>query len=442
MSSARWFQLLLLFYPPDFRDEMGGGLVDAYLRQAEEAKKRGAFRAAAVWLAALNDSLWNGLGERIKPAVQWRRGGDWGHDMELVTRRLRQKPLFFTAVLGTLSVGLATFAVVYTAVDKILLEPLPYRNPAGLYKIWADVPRLNLHEGQLYTRDVYQLAKSGGPIQDAAFLGCGMGAIPANDSRDAFHVGMMAASSNILDVLGAHPAMGRGFRHEDGDIQIAPIILSDTMWKQLGASPDIIGSRLRIGFDTHTVIGVMPPDFAFSCVISQRTDVYEPLNLEHGQDNATWFTVLRARPDASREQVRQAVQAFGQGLAERDPDKYRGFGLYAVGLLDDLVKGVRPALLALSFAAFFLLLVLTVNLASLLLARAAEREKEFAISRALGASGPAVVRATLAEGSLLGFLGGAAGLLAAESGELVCWLPWGPSTFRAARPSLWIGRSR
>jgi predicted permease len=412
MSSARWFKLLLRFYPPDFRDEMGGGLLDAYLRQAEEAKKRGAFRAVAVCLAALNDSLWNGLGERIKPAVQWRRGGDWGHDMELVSRRLRQKPLFFTAVLGTLSVGLATFAVVYTAVDKILLEPLPYRNPAGLYKIWADVPRLNLHEGQLYTRDVYQLAKSGGPIQDAAFLGCGMGAIPANDNRDAFHVGMMAASSNILDVLGAHPAMGRGFRREDGDIQVAPIILSDAMWKQLGASPDIIGSRLRIGGDTHTVIGVMPADFAFSCVISQRTDVYEPLNLEHGQDNATWFTVLRARPDASREQVRQAVQAFGQGLAERDPDKYRGFGLYAVGLLDDLVKGVRPALLALSFAAFFLLLVLTVNLASLLLARAAEREKEFAISRALGASGPAVVRATLAEGSLLGFLGGAAGLLA------------------------------
>ncbi|HEY6343388.1 MAG TPA: ABC transporter permease [Bryobacteraceae bacterium] len=413
MSSADgWFRLLLRFYPPDFRDEMGGGLLDAYHRQAEEAKKRGSMRVAAVWLAALKDSLWNGLGERIKPAVEWRRRGDWGRDMELVTRRLRQKPLFFTAVLGTLTVGLGTFAVVYTAVDKILLEPLPYRDPGGLYKVWVDVPRLNLHEGQLVAPDVYQLAKSGGPIQDAAFLNCGNAAIPANDNRDAFHINAMSASSNILDVLGARPAMGRAFRHDDGDINPAPIILSDAMWKRLGASPNVVGSPLRIGPDTHTVIGVMPPDFAFSCSISQRTDVYAALNLEHGQGNGSWLTVLRARPDASPEQVRQAVQAFGQNLAEREPDKHRGFALYAVGLLEDLVKSVRPALLALSFAAFFLLLVLTVNLASLLLARAAEREKEFAVSRALGASGPAIVHATLAEGTLLGFLGGVAGALA------------------------------
>lgn len=410
--AARWFRLLLRLYPPDFRDEMGGGLLDAYRRKMEEAQKRGGLRVAAVCLAALNDSLWNGLGERIKPAVQWRRRGDWGRDMELVTRRLRQKPLFFTAVLGTLTVGLGTFAVVYTAVDKILLEPLPYRDSAGLYGVWADVPRLNLHEGQLSASDVYQLAKSGAAIQDAAFFGCGNGAIPANDNRDAFHINMMAASSNLLDVLGVRPAMGRGFRHEDGDIQIAPLILSDAMWKRLGASANIVGSRLRIGGDTHTVIGVMPPEFAFSCSASQRTDVYEPLNLEHSPANGTWFTVLRGRTNASPGQVRQAVQAFGRNLAEREPDKYRGFGLYAVGLLDDLVKDVRAALLALSFAVFFLLLVLTVNLASLLLSRAAEREKEFAISRALGASGPAVVGATLAEGSLLGFLGGIAGALA------------------------------
>lgn len=412
-SAARWFRLLLRFYPPDFRDEMGGDLLDAYRRQADEAKQRGGLRIALVWFAALQDSLWNGLGERLKPAVRWRRGGNWGRDMELVTRRLRHKPLFFTAVLGTLTVGLGTFAVVYTAVDKILLEPLPYRDPAGLYKIWADVPRLNVHEGQLYTRDVDQLSKSGGPVQDAAFFNCGNGAIPADDNRDAFHINSMAASSNILAVLGAHPAMGRGFRHEDGDIMPGgPLLLSDAMWKRLGANPNIVGSRLRIGPDTHTVIGVMPPDFAFGCRASERIDVYAALNQEDVPGNATWLTVLRARPHASPRQVRQAVQAFGHGLADRDPDKYRGFGLYTIGLLNDLVKDVRPALLALSFAASFLLLILTVNLASLLLARAAEREKEFAISRALGASGPAIVRATLAEGGLLGFLGGVAGALA------------------------------
>jgi putative ABC transport system permease protein len=404
---------------------MGGDLVTAYRQRVEEAEKCGVLSVTAVWLVALKDSLWNGLCERIKPAAEWRRGGDWGRDMELVTRRLRQKPLFLVAVSGTLTVGLGTFAVVYTAFDKILLEPLPYLSPTGLYKVWVDVPRLNLHEGELSAPDVYQLSRSGGPIMDAAFYDCGNGAIPANDNRDAFHITSMVASSNLLDVLGASPVVGRGFRHEDGDITPAPLILSDGMWKRLGANPNIVGSPLRIGPDTHTVIGVMPPDFAFSCQVSQKPDVYEALNLEHEQGSGTWQTVLRARQDASPEQVRQALQAFGQKLGEREPDKHRGFALYSAGLLEDLVKGVRPALLALSFAAVFLLLVLTVNLASLLLARGTEREKEFAVSRALGASGPAIVRATLMEGILLGLLGGTAGALAGT---------WGTSLLVALGP--------
>jgi hypothetical protein len=137
---------------------------------------------------------------------------------------------------------------------------------------------------------------------------------------------------------------------------------------------------------------------------SYRTASYGPT---HGQQehpsalfrkprSAAQWTVTPLERSASPEQVRQAVQAFGQNHAEREPDKHRGFGLYA----------------ALSFAAFFLLLILTVNLASLLLARVAERETEFAISRAPGASGHSVVRATLAEGRLLGFLGGVTGALA------------------------------
>src|SRR5205823_6482736 len=108
----------------------------------------------------------------------------------------------------------------------------------------------------------------------------------------------------------------------------------------------------------------------------------------------------------------QTVDALGRVFVRQAGKKKRGLRLYPAGLHADLVKEVRPALLALSFAAVFLLLVLTVNLASLLLARAAEREREFAVSRALGASGPAVVRAILVEGGVLGFVGGVTGALA------------------------------
>src|SRR6266403_120304 len=109
--SQRWFTLLLRLYPPDFRDEMGEAFVQTYLHRSRDEA------VARVWFAAFWDSLRNGLGERMRPAVAWRRSGDWGRDLELVSRRLRQKPLFLLAVLGTLTVGLGTFAVVFTAVD-------------------------------------------------------------------------------------------------------------------------------------------------------------------------------------------------------------------------------------------------------------------------------------------------------------------------------------
>src|SRR4029079_3238955 len=147
--SERWFRLLLPLYPPDFREEMGDALVDAYLHRAHAALSRGGrIRLAGVWLTALIDSLRNGLGERLRPAAAWRRRGNWGRDLELTRRRLMRSPMFVITTIATLTVGLGTFAVVFTAVDKILLEPLPYRDAGDLYKVWADVPYLNVKAGQ------------------------------------------------------------------------------------------------------------------------------------------------------------------------------------------------------------------------------------------------------------------------------------------------------
>src|SRR5262249_59424126 len=116
---------------------MGEGLVESYRDRSHEAFNRGGILAVMlVWCAALRDSLRNGVGEHLRPAVAWRRTGDWGRDLELVSRRLRRKPLFIAAVLGTLTVGFGTFAVVYTAIDKILVEPLPYKDPGDLYMVW------------------------------------------------------------------------------------------------------------------------------------------------------------------------------------------------------------------------------------------------------------------------------------------------------------------
>src|SRR6185503_21339666 len=152
------------------------------------------------------------------------------------------------------------------------------------------------------------------------------------------------------------------------------------------------------------------PEFAFTCWPSQTPDVYAPAPQDlatASQQNLSALTMIRARRGASAQQIEQAVERVGQSWVERFAvNRNGGLRFYAVGLQADLIEEIRPALLALAAAGSFLLLVLAVNFASVLLARASEREREFAISRALGASGPAILRAGLFEGALLGVTGG------------------------------------
>jgi len=137
--SERWFRLLQRLYPADFRDEMGDAVVDAYRDRAREALNRGGIiRLAAVWVRALVDSLRNGPGERARPAASWRRSGDWGRDVELATRRLMRAPAFVVSTVATLGLGLGLSAVVYTVVQRVPIDPMPYRDPDDLYYVWRD----------------------------------------------------------------------------------------------------------------------------------------------------------------------------------------------------------------------------------------------------------------------------------------------------------------
>lgn len=410
-ASERWFWLLLRLYPADFRDEMGEALVEAYGSRARDASQRGRIQLAGVWFAALWDSLRNGLGERLRPAVAWRRSGDWGRDMERVRRRLIRRPLFLAAVLGTLTVGLGTFAVVYTAVDKILLEPLPYSNPEDLYMIWG----IQGDQGHLMDTgpEIAALQEAGGAIDAAAAFQFTARTLVPPEGGDAMRIPALIVSPNLLELLGVRTALGRGFRPEDAGSKAA--VLADGLWRRLGGDPAIAGRTVRLSGRTYTVIGVMPPGFQFGgcCAVpSSQPDIYAtiPENLSTmGPNDSRYHAVIRARHGAKPEEVDRAVREIGRLVGNRDRT---GRVVFPAGLHKEMVEKVRPVLLALSFAAAFLLLVLTVNLASLLLARAAERERELAVSRALGASWPAVVRATLIEGGLLGLLGGGAGGIA------------------------------
>lgn len=121
--AALWFKLLLKFYPPDFREDMGDGVVETYRGRARDVlNNRGLYGLLLLCLRAFVDSVGNGLGERRLPAAGWRRSGNWGRDVEMATRRLIRAPALVLAMFGTLTIGLGMFAVVYTIVQKVLID--------------------------------------------------------------------------------------------------------------------------------------------------------------------------------------------------------------------------------------------------------------------------------------------------------------------------------
>jgi len=142
--SEWWFRLLDRLYPPDFRDEMGNAMVEAYMDRAHHSLQNGGkIHLVVLWFRALFDSLRNGPAERVRPAASWRRAGNWGRDVELVRRRLVRSPIFAATTIGTLMVGLGMFAVVYTTVQRVLLDPMPYKDPDDLYYVWRDYGPIN-----------------------------------------------------------------------------------------------------------------------------------------------------------------------------------------------------------------------------------------------------------------------------------------------------------
>jgi predicted permease len=342
-------------------------------------------------------------------------------------------PALVVATVGTLMVGLGLFAVVYTVVHKILIEPMPYRDPDDLYVVWRDYgPIFDLTRGALAGTDVAELQKAERIIEEAAGLEPRLATFAAREGMDSTEIALAVTTPNIFDLLGIQPVLGRGFaRNEVGPSRPPVLVLTHQLWNRLGADPGIVDSVVRLNGQPYSVIGVMPSTFAFvqneALGPPQRADAFTTFDINlagTNPDAGSYAGLIRARRGTSPKEVSAAVEAVGRTVDARD-FRGRGLRLYPVGLKPDLVSGVRPALLVLAFAGVFLVLVLMVNLASVLLARAAQREHEFAVSRALGANGAAVVRATLFEGGLLGLGGGAAAALAAI---------WGTRTLIALTP--------
>jgi predicted permease len=343
-------------------------------------------------------------------------------DLRFGIRMLLKKPGFTLIAVFTLSLGIGASTAIFSAVNPILFESLPYPHASQLTMIWdhgADGSHQDVTFGTY--REVAQRSRS---FDALAVMRAWQPTLtgPAEPER----LEGQRVSASYFQVLGVAPTLGRDFdASADRPKSMKTAILSDALWRRrFGADPTILGRLISLDDDNYTVVGVMPA--SFENVLSAKADVWTLLQYDSSLPSfqtREWGHHLRLmgrlRSGMSIEQVGRDLDTIARNQTEefrRPPWAALRQGFILNSLQDEVTRDVKPALLAVLGAVLLLLTIACVNVTNLLLARGAQRSGEFAIRNALGAGRLRMIRQLVTESLLLTFLGGALGMLVAEFG--------------------------
>jgi predicted permease len=346
-----------------------------------------------------------------------------GQNLRYAARMLRRSPGFTLVAILTLALGIGANVAIFTVVHAVLLQPLAYPHPEQLVRVYDDIRSSNTHDVGMSVPELWDLRDHSGVFQDISVIYPADANLTGGDHPE--RIEFLGTNANYFTMLGVRPQLGRVYTSADAQPGFSdPVVVSDAFWhRTFGGDPQILGKKIRIDSDLYTIVGVMPRDFRHP----GRT---------LGGDVDLWATagfaappfpspVIRAarylpgvmgrlKPGLTLAQAQAQLDNFVAQLSRQFPDEYpseAGWSLRLVPTQQDIVGNVRTELVVLFAAVGFVLLIACVNLANLLLARSAGRQREIAIRLAIGAGRSRLIVQLLTESILLATISGTAALL-------------------------------
>jgi len=354
--------------------------------------------------------------------------GTLWRDLRYAMRMLAKSPGFSITGGIILALGIGANTAIFNVVDSVLLRALPYRDPAALVSVKDDLRGLNIPDVGMSVPEFWDFRDRSSVFDEISVMWPISANLTGGDRPE--RVEAVAVSWNYFHLLGARPQMGRVFdRQEDTRGFAEGAILSESCWRLLfGGDPQILGRKLRIDNDLYTVIGVMPAGFRHpGRTLERDVEIWITAGFSEAPFPKPVLRNVRLLPGAigrlkaglDVEQAQAKLETFSAQLARQFPNEYPAASKWTPRLMplqEDLVGKARATLLVILGAVGFVLLICSVSLANLVLARSSARERETAVRLALGASRLQLIRLLMSESVLLSMLGGAAGLL------MVLWL--------------------
>ena len=343
-------------------------------------------------------------------------------DIRYALRQLRKSPGFATVTVLTLALGIGANTAIFSVVNGVLLNPLPFHDASRIVSMFEATP--TFVKGSISYPNFLDWQRDNRSFEAMAAYRHTDGSITGVEQPE--NVQAEGVSANFFPILGVNPILGRNFTSEEDRRGASPTaLISEGLWKRkFGSDRNVIGKRLIVAGQPRTIIGVIPASFRLHVFNFRTADVYEAIGEEtdpsfYLRDSYRGTDAIGLlKPGITLAQARDDMKRVNAGLADAYPNVDRNIKANIISLKDNIVGDMRPALLVLLGAVGFVLLIACVNVANLLLARSTARQREFSVRAALGAGQIWILRQLLTESVLLSALGGMFGLILAKWGTV------------------------